>query len=347
MDFKNKTKSLLFKRNLSLLIKILVGGILLWFIFDSVDLEKLRKTILMTDPWYLTPGIIAFALAVVVSAAAWKILLIPLGLEISWVRAIKIRLIAFFFNMILPSGIAGDVWRGFVYGAEVKNPGGSFASVLAEKWVSFVSLTISAVFALFLGIGDLKQEGLFYPVLHFILLMVSATLISIILFPWFTKKGTGFFSRFGISSPYFIGVKSLGVYGKKTNYVWYALVVTMLSPLLGSVAFYFSAAALGYKLPFYVFIVLVPLVRVINHIPVSINAIGTQDVAMVLFLTRYGISREVSFSTSLLAHGLKLVVTLMGAVSYLISPTLQYPRTSSGVEEQQVDQEIKEGKSAD
>ena len=305
------------KDNIKFILKLIFSFALFYLLYRSVDPAKL-KTILYTVNYpYLIAGILAFFVAVVVSAAAWKILLKALDLEISWSRVIKLRLISFFMNNALPSGIAGDAWRAYVFGMEKKNPGASFASVLVEKWVSYVSLAFFSLLALILGWEQFGNSGIFRPVLYFVSFMVGSVLISILLLPWFIDKGKSFFLKYGIDNPYLIGIESLHRYRSKKLQVFYSFLVTCISPLVGVFAYYLISLSLGCKLPIMTFFVLVPLIRVVNHIPVSVNSIGTQDVTMVIFFAGFGISKELGFAMSLLGHLLKVVVSIVGGAFYM------------------------------
>lgn len=305
------------KRNaIMFVIRVFISLGLLYLLYRAVDTEKIKSIIYgVSIPWLLA-GIGAFSFAVLVSAAAWKILLIPLGLKISWPKVIKFRLISFFFNNLLPSGVAGDFWRAFVYGTEAGNPGGSFASVLADKWVSYVSLAIFAAIALVLGKKQFMEVNLFGPVLIFVILMILSIIVSIILLPWLIGRGKDFFQKFGLNNPYLIGMDSLQVYRGNKKYILYSLLITCLSPLAGVFAFYFIALSMGKSLPLLSFFVMVPLLRVINHIPVSINSFGTQDLTFVLFFAKYGLTGETSLSFSLLAHFLKFIIGIAGGACY-------------------------------
>ncbi|MCD4782526.1 MAG: flippase-like domain-containing protein [Candidatus Eremiobacteraeota bacterium] len=305
------------KDNISFTIKLIVGLGLFYFLYRSINPAKLKSILYSVDIRYLLAGIASFLIAVVVSAATWKILLIPLGLEISWTQVVILRIISFFINNTLPSGVAGDAWRAYYYGVQEKNPGASFASVLVEKWVSFVSLAVFSLLALILGNEQFKEFNIFVPVLIFVIFMSIAVILSIIMLPWFIRNGRSFFKRYGINNPYLVGIESLHVYQEKKEFVLYSLLVTCLSPLIGVFAFYFIGLSIGCKPPLISYFILVPLIRVINHIPISVNSIGTQDVTIVVFMAQYGITRESGISMSLLAHLLKIIVGAIGGVCYL------------------------------
>jgi len=305
------------KDNISFIIRLIIGLGLFYFLYRSINPIKLKAILYSVDTWYLIAAIASFLIPVVVSATAWKILLIPLGLKISWHQAIILRIISFFINNTLPSGIAGDAWRAYYYGLQERNPGASFASVLVEKWVSFVSLAIFSLLALILGKEEFERFNMFKPVLLFVIFMFTAVIISLIILPWLVNKGRSFFRRYGIDNPYLIGIESLHIYREKKEYVFYSLLVTCFSPLVGVFAFYFIGLSIGCKPPLISYFMLVPLIRVINHIPITVNSIGTQDITMVVFLAQYGLTRESGVSMSLIAHLLKIIVGGIGGLCYI------------------------------
>jgi len=316
-EMLDKMQTRMRNENIKFTLRLIFSCALIYLLYKSVDPVKLKSILYTVDYRYLFAGIIAFSIAVVVSAAAWKILLNALNLDISWPHVIKFRLISFFMNNALPSGIAGDAWRAYVVGMEKRNPGASFASVLVEKWVSYVSLALFSLLSLILGWKQFQDSTIFKPVLYFVCFMMGTVILSIILLPWFIDKGKSFFLKYGIDNPYLIGMESLHKYREKKHAVLYSLLITCLSPLVGVFAYYFIALSLGCKVPLFSFFVLVPLIRVINHIPVSVNSIGTQDITMVIFFAGFGITKELGFAMSLLGHLLKVVVGAAGGILYM------------------------------
>lgn len=306
------------EENFKFAFRLVFSMALLYLLYRSVDPVKLKAILYTVDYRYLAAGVLAFSIAVVVSAAAWKVLLKALDLEISWLEITKLRLVSFFMNNALPSGIAGDAWRAYVFGMEKGNMGASFASVIVDKWVSYVSLAIFSVIALLLGWKQFQESSIFQPILYFTAFMVVSVLVSIALLPWFIDKGKAFFLKYGINNPYLIGMESLHRYRNKKAAVLYSLLITCISPLVGVFAYYFIALSLGCNTPISTFFVLVPLIRVINHIPVSVNSIGTQDVTMVVFFGGFGIDRELAFAMSLLGHLLKVIIGAAGGILYMM-----------------------------
>lgn len=306
------------KRSLIFLLKLTFSLGLIYVLFRSIDTAKMKEILLQADSFYMLHAMTAYAAAAVVSAVTWKILLIPLGLKISFYNAVKYRFISFFINNTLPSGVAGDAWRAYSFGKEAENTGRSFASVIVDKWVSYVALAGFALLSLFFGAEKFKELDLFKPLAVFVLFLTISIAVSILILPWLIKKGKNFFARYGINNPYTEGFDSLEIYRKKPLWILGACLLTVFSPLLGVGAYYYISLALNAPLPFLSFFMLVPVVRVINHIPISINAIGTQDISIVFFCQKFGMSMETAFSVSLLSHLLKTSITGIGGIWLLI-----------------------------
>jgi uncharacterized membrane protein YbhN (UPF0104 family) len=230
-----------------------------------------------------------------------------------------LRLISLFFNQALPTGMAGDLWRAYIFGAREDKMGASFASVLAEKWVSYLSLSFCALIALLMGWGNFHQSNLAKPMAYFVAGMLVVAGLSILLMPWFIANGRKFFSRFGVSNPWLEGMDSFHVYRENKKYLFYAFLLSCISPFVGGLAFYFISLSIKCNAPLMSFFILVPLTRVVAYLPVVVSSIGTQDITTVLFYAKYGIAKEVSFSISILGHALKMLVGASGGLCYLFA----------------------------
>ncbi|MCE1248388.1 MAG: flippase-like domain-containing protein [Firmicutes bacterium] len=309
---KEKRKSLLIY-----FLKLAFSFLLLYLLFRHINTAKLLAVLKSAEPVWLCASFTAFFVAVWSSAAAWKVLLEPLGLHISWTHVMILRLISLFFNQALPTGMAGDLWRAYIFGAREDKMGASFASVLAEKWVSYLSLSFCALIALLMGWDSFSKSKLSVPLAWFVGGMLAVAIGSILLMPWFIANGKKFFSRFGIANPWLEGMESFHIYRSYKKHLFYAFLLSCISPFAGGLAFWFISLSIKSSAPLQSFFILVPLTRVVAYLPVVVSSIGTQDITTVLFYAKYGIAKEVSFSISLIGHALKMLVGATGGLCYL------------------------------
>jgi hypothetical protein len=98
--------------------------------------------------------------------------------------------------------------------------------------------------------------------------------------------------------------------------------------LLGSVAVqvlrilqaYCLGRALGIGTPLAMYFTLIPLILLVMLLPVSINAIGTSQVAFVWFFGRVGVPQAEAFALSVLFLALGVIGNLPGGVLYAMQP---------------------------
>ena len=99
------------------------------------------------------------------------------------------------------------------------------------------------------------------------------------------------------------------------------LVVLAFSLLfrLGSVfSLYVQSLALHVPISFIWLMMAFSLIAVANSLPLSLNAIGIQEGAYVFFFGLAGIAAPQALALALLSRGLRLVVSLVGGVIYLL-----------------------------
>jgi uncharacterized membrane protein YbhN (UPF0104 family) len=118
--------------------------------------------------------------------------------------------------------------------------------------------------------------------------------------------------------------ESFKVYEKNPMKVITAFALSFASPLLECAAFICIIKALSLSVPLFPVFILVPLLRFINHLPVSYSSIGTQDIALVLFWQPLGLSPAEALSISILMHTLRLTAGLTGGALYIIFPPKPY-----------------------
>ena len=88
---------------------------------------------------------------------------------------------------------------------------------------------------------------------------------------------------------------------------------------LNVVAFYFLIGrSMGFEIPYYSFLLIVPLAIFIMLVPVSINAIGIREGAFVFLLGAFGINNVQAVAYAWVEFGLFLSFGLLGGIVYAL-----------------------------
>lgn len=314
------------------LLHLLVAGALLACVFSLINIKSLGELLLSCQVVPLFHAFLLFLAGSVSSSIAWRLLLLPLGYKLNLWQAIRLSLVGFFFNNLVPSGIGGDVYRLFAVSGFGVPKVHAAASVFVERWSAFLALLLATLFSylcalpLLRGVRAGPVLGAFWAPLAdirldwlmgiFLVLLSLAFLASCWWVLWVADSGSKWLERFsyGVPAGEFFAAASL--YRRNPRAFLLASVINFASPLLEGLAFSSIADALGLKLSPLLFLAFTPIFRVLNHLPISINAVGTQEIASVVFWNPLGAKPDEAVAISLLIHSLKVMVSLVGAPLY-------------------------------
>lgn len=318
---KNKTnKKPIWKNLLSYFIRLVFSGLLIFLILRTIDLNKILSIISGVNPWLFIFAYLTVLLGAFPSAYAWKILVEIQNFKVPYLRVVYMNLVGFFFNSYLPTGLGGDFWRGYTLARVSEKTGPSVASVIMERFTAFGSIVLMGIISFFLNIDIFRKTGLLTIVSVFFAIIILVFLTGIILTPIFLKKG---YEKFNKYLP-FIPDTDTGTYLMKykdnPGNVLFALMMTSLSPLLECATYILIIKSLGLNVPYLPVFILVPILRFINHIPVSLSSLGTQDLALLIFWKPLGLSAPEALSISIMMHILRLLVGAAGGLLYVTFP---------------------------
>jgi uncharacterized protein (TIRG00374 family) len=277
------------KRKSALLCgKIVVAAVLLLLVYHhlSVDEVALHLRKLRVSP------LVGFAVLLFantfLSALKWKCLLEADGIRFSMARLFGSYLIGTFFNLFLPSTVGGDTYRIASIGRDrmVK----STAAVLADRLSGLIALaTICTVSA---AITYQAMGRRIFIALPLLLLLAQLGLAIALLSPESTRRlmASLGFGRIPHLMPFvdrlFI---SFQTYRKHPGLIVRILGISFLFQFLVIIAVFCLSRALAFDVPLVGFLVFVPIITILESIPISIYGLGLRDAGYVLFFKQVGL----------------------------------------------------------
>ena len=96
------------------------------------------------------------------------------------------------------------------------------------------------------------------------------------------------------------------------------LAFSLLFRLGNVLSLYVQSFALHVSVSFIWLMIVISLIAVVTSVPLSLNALGIQEGAYVFFLGLAGIAAPQALALALLSRGLRLMVSLLGGVIYLL-----------------------------
>ncbi|MGQ9671966.1 MAG: lysylphosphatidylglycerol synthase transmembrane domain-containing protein [Candidatus Aminicenantales bacterium] len=252
------------------------------------------------------------------SAFRWQILARAQGDDIPLGFLAKSYLVGTFFNNFLPTRFGGDViriWDGSRFSRSLLK---SSAIVLVERFTGIIILFLFALFASFYRLDMAKQ----IPVIWGALLLglfglalvlgfftpLTAGLFKIIPSPGILKKALDKVILFRETILRYRTQK-----GPFLRATWWAFLLQ-----LNVILYYFLIGkALHLKIHFIDYFIFIPIVLIIQLIPITINGLGLREGSYIEIFKFYGISPQTAFSFSLIDVGFVLILGIIGGFIYV------------------------------
>jgi glycosyltransferase 2 family protein len=311
-DASKKTNK---KRLLLSLIKLLVSGALLYWIFRDVALREIFAA-MQSANWFLL-GIAALLHLVgyVISAYRWRLLLKSQGTDASILFLVESYLVSGFFNNFLPSTIGGDTMRAYDTWRVSSSKSKAVAVIFVDRFLGVLVLMLFALVALLFAnelTADIPLLGL-WTVLGFGGMLLLTWLIFA---P--PRQLTMRFSQaqwpFAHRVQRFFG--SFLVFQEQKQLLYQTLALSLLLQANVVFHYYLVAVAMDLPIPLVDFFLIIPLISVLMMIPISINAIGIRENAFILFFAPFAVSGAEAIAYAWIIYALLLLYGVIGGVLY-------------------------------
>ena len=309
-----RPKTLLFLLKLAFSLAVL--GYLLYH-YRS-ELADVGPSLRSASGFWLFLAFSLHALGLLFSAYRWRILARAQGDSIPLPFLVRSYLVGTFFNMFLPTRFGGDfvrIWDGSKHSDSLTK---SAAIVVVERLTGIMVLFL---FALGASLARLNMAGE-VPVIWAALLFGALGLAAVGLFflPAAGRllgrgPGQGFIRKTLDKLQVFRS--TIIRYREHPRAFFQASCWAVLLQLNVVVYYIFIGRALHLEIPVHDYFIFIPLVLLVQIIPVSINGLGIRETAYVRIFAYYGLSAGTAFSFDLIEVAFGLIVGLVGAAVYV------------------------------
>lgn len=306
------------KRVLLFLFKAAVSLTVLAVLYRKVDLTALGSRLAAIRPLPMAAFFALLALNTLLSAAKWRIFLRADGIPHPLGRLFVSYYVASFFTVLLPSTIGGDSYRVYDIARRGSGAGNVAASVLADRLTGFLALSVLGLVMPLLGWGLIPDRRLLaIPLAVFGGLLALVWLLSrhallLRLLGWFRLDRVGALRRF--ADRFF---DSLQAYRRRPAALAQAMGISFWFQCNVILAVYCLSRALSLGIPPLFYGVAVPIVSLIEAVPVSIFGIGLRDSGYMLLFAGIGREAAAAGALSILYVAATLVYVALGGVVFL------------------------------
>jgi uncharacterized protein (TIRG00374 family) len=308
------------RKTLSFVLKLAFSlGVVAYLVFryraELADVGPALRRV--SWPWLL----LAFslhALGLLFSAYRWQILARAQGDRIPLIFLIKSYLVGTFFNIFLPTRFGGDVvriWDGSKYSESVTK---STAIVVVERLTGIMVLFVFALAASLARLDMAREVPVIWAALGLGILGLSA--LSLFFLPLtgrLLRRGPGH----GLVSKAFerlLVFRSTILRYRETPAAFVQATFWAVLLQLNVIVYYvLIGRSLHLKIPAVDYFAFIPLVLLLQIIPVTINGLGLRETAYIQIFAFYGLSAGTAISFDLIEIAFGLIVGFLGAAVYV------------------------------
>ena len=298
----------------------LIGPLIFIYILYKIDLNRLFGLLSSVKITFILLAIAVLPLFFLLMTLKWKKIIDSSEIKFSFKNTLISFLKGTALGVVTP-GKLGELYR-FKYLQRISKSsfGISLATVVIDRLIDLVALII-------LGLVSVLMLVHIYAVKISVLMIVLFFCFFILCLIILTKKRymkkilRPFFRMFVpenhkemIAShfhEFYKGLKSIGI----STYL-ICILYTLMVWTLNILVVYLLGKSLMLGIPFWFMVLVVPLVTIVNLIPVSVSGLGTSQAAFIFTLSLIGISSESAVALSILVIALSLIRAIPGAIIY-------------------------------
>jgi uncharacterized protein (TIRG00374 family) len=286
--------------------------------------------------WYL-PAFLLFLGNVLLRAYRWHVLVRALQQDVSYGRLLYLYFLGFFFNNFIPSGFGGDVVKVLALQQDQGQGAEALSSVVMDRLTGLIgSASIALIVLTWNGIQSWFSRSTTELNLPSLLLLITA-LVSIgipagfLLIRWVDPLellSTHLpFSRRVTTNP---GVqKFVRTIRCYPPHALLGALAVSLPFTVGLVAIQYGIArALAVDVPFYLFFLFVPIIAIINTLPISFNGLGMREGVYQFLFVPAGVSSASAIAMSLAFYFLRVAAGLIGGLLYAVKSVRRLARAT-------------------
>ncbi len=304
---------------LKFLLRVLISVVFIGLLFYLVreDIPAIKNVLRNIDRRLFVVSLGIFMACVGVLAWRLKLIFTAEEVPLTFLGALQLTFIGYFFNNFLPTSVGGDVVKALCASRITKEPVKSVTSVLMDRIFGLFTFIMIPSISLLFFLKQMTNPAV--PILTYSFLAFSF-FFFLLLFNRNVAKRFRFIETW--LNKIRLGDKVRRIYEGLHNFKRHKVVVVqaMLLSVVGQavsiVVLFLFARALGAKAPLIYFFLLIPVVHLLSMLP-SLNGLGIREGAYVYFLTPY-IGREYSVALGILWLFILLLMSFIGGIIYLV-----------------------------
>lgn len=278
------------KKKIVPLLRILFSLGLMALLYRKVSWADLREVFTGMNPAWLALIYALLLINTCISSFKWRMFLRADNIRIPFLSLVRKYLIGSFFSMFLPSNIGGDAYRVYAVARKGSSTARSFASVLADRMSGFIAVVVLGFVFCVIARNELPDRRiLLIPIGAFLLL---CGVLAVLFEQRFARRALHWrliarsprLQKFGHGL-----LDTVRLYRQSPALLFRVMALSFVFQFNAIVILYCLSRALGLEVEFHYFCMYVPIITLLEALPISIFGLGIRDGSYVYFFVPVGL----------------------------------------------------------
>jgi glycosyltransferase 2 family protein len=301
-------------------LQLLVSGAVLALLLWQIDLGQ-TIDILRESHWgYVLGSLVIFVATTWLMAWRWWLLLRVRGVHEPYGWLVRMYFVSYAASQVLPTAIGGDAVRIIEHARRRPDVRATAAgAVVMERILGAAGTLVLVAVALAVAAG--RYEGVRLLVILELALFAALVILGLLLFSkqlgrHLEERLFPLGKRLRIDGPMQSLYRTMHEYRNTPQALFWVIVVTVAAQIGRVIAIWLCGEAVGIDVSPWVYVILGPLLFLVQMIPFTLNGIGVREAFFVGFLGRFDVPQETAFAAGFLYFAVSIVTSLPGAILF-------------------------------
>ena len=295
----------------------LVGIFLLFYLLWSIDFRKIIDTISKANLYLIILSTLLLLVRIPLSVYKWNILARDQGVDVGYLKMMKLYLIGFFFTNVTPGGVGNYIRVKFLHDLG-RDFGVAISNIVIDILIELISLHTLALIAL--SVFFPEKTGL---ILLILLLMGTAVIPLLLLLE---GKIGGRLTKSLVLSFVPAEYRKLvrenidKIFGKPPSVrsIAISFAISIFTWIVCFIQIYPIFLSLGIGIDLFDSLSLWSISISLSALPITVGGLGVREWFMIYLSSKYAISRSLAISASLLGYFIAfLIPSIIGGLLFI------------------------------
>ena len=303
-------------RPLKVSLQVLVSGAVLAFLLWRIDLGRTVDVLRESDYAYVAGALAIFIATTWLMAWRWWVLLASKGVHERFVWLLRLYFVSYAASQVLPTAVGGDAVRIIEHARRRPDARAEAAGAVVMERVLGSAGTLVLV-AIGLAVAAGRYEGVRLLILLEVVFVAAMVVLGLFLFSRrlglaLERRLFPLGRRIRLEGPLRSVYWVMHEYRSKPGVLLAVLGVTVASQFARVIAIWLCGEAVGIDVSPLVYVILGPLLFLVQMVPFTLNGIGVREAFFVVFLGRFGVEPDAAFAAGFLYYAVSIATSLPG-----------------------------------